>query len=94
MNKTFKSMLIAALISLMTGAASGEDMQSQSELYKDFGGKPGLVKVVDDFMIGLLAEPKTKPSFVNADQKHIKEMLVDQFCELLDLLREQLTLMF
>ena len=34
-------------------------------------------------MIGLLAEPKTKPSFINADQKRVKDMLVDQFCELL-----------
>lgn len=55
----------------------------KSGLMDDFGGKPGLVKIVDDFMIGLLAEPKTKESFVNSDQKHIKAMLVDQFCELM-----------
>ena len=49
----------------------------------DFGGKPGLVKVVDDLMINLLAEPKTKESFINTDQKRIKTMLVDQFCEVM-----------
>ncbi len=54
-----------------------------SELMTDFGGKSGLVKVVDDFMINLLAEPKTKESFINTDQKRIKEMLVEQFCDVL-----------
>ncbi len=56
---------------------------SKADLTPDFGGKPGLVKIVDDFMLGLLAESKTKASFINADQKHIKEMLVEQFCDAL-----------
>ncbi|MES2527724.1 MAG: group 1 truncated hemoglobin [Bdellovibrionota bacterium] len=48
--------------------------------FEDFGGKEGLVKVVDDTMINLLADSKTKPFFEKADQTRIKEKLVEQFC--------------
>lgn len=71
-------------ITFILVAQLGLTEESKSEMMNDFGGKSGLIKVVDDFMIGLLAEPKTKESFVNTDQKHIKEQLVEQFCELMD----------
>lgn len=48
--------------------------------YEDFGKKEGLVRVVDDLMINLLADAKTKPFFEKADQARIKEKLVEQFC--------------
>ena len=48
--------------------------------FEAFGGKPGLVKVVDDTMINLLADKVTKPFFEKADQVRIKEKLVEQFC--------------
>ncbi len=48
--------------------------------FQDFGEKAGLVRVVDDTMINLLADPRTKPFFEKADQVRIKEKLVEQFC--------------
>ncbi len=48
--------------------------------FNAFGGKEGLVKVVDDTMINLLSDKRTQPFFEKADQKHIKEKLVEQFC--------------
>lgn len=48
--------------------------------YEDFGSKEGLMKVVDDTMINLLADARTKPFFEKADQTRIKEKLVEQFC--------------
>lgn len=48
--------------------------------YNDFGEKAGLNKVVDDLMINLLANEKTRPFFEKADQVRIKEKLVEQFC--------------
>ncbi len=48
--------------------------------FEDFGSKEGLVKVVDDTMINLLADARTKPFFEKADQTRIKEKLVEQFC--------------
>ena len=76
-------LLIAVLAALTFTSTFAVAEEATSGLMADFGGKPGLVKVVDDLMINLLAEPKTKESFINTDQKRIKSMLVDQFCEVL-----------
>ncbi len=49
-------------------------------LYKAFGEKAGLVRLVDDFMVRLLADPRTEPHFKPANQERVKTQLVDQFC--------------
>ena len=53
---------------------------ANSALFQTFGGKAGLVKLMDDFMIRLLADPRTAPHFKTANQQRVKEQLVDQFC--------------
>lgn len=53
---------------------------NNSALFQSFGSKPGLVKLMDDFMVRLLADPRTGPHFKPANQQRIKEQLVDQFC--------------
>lgn len=58
-------------------------MTSSSALFDSFGGKAGLVKLMDTFMVGLLADPRTGPHFKPANQQRIKEQLVDQFCMVL-----------
>ena len=50
----------------------------------EFGGKPGLVALMNDFMDNLMADTRTRPYFVDADREHIKIELVDQFCVILD----------
>lgn len=50
----------------------------------DFGGRTGLVPLVNDFMAIMMADPRTQPFFENADREHIKAELVDQFCVILD----------
>lgn len=57
---------------------------SLKPVFDDFGGKPGLVAIMNDFMDNLVADPRTKPFFANADREHIKAELVDQFCVILD----------
>ncbi len=52
-------------------------------VYKQFGEMPGLVALMDDFMIDLVADPRTRPFFADSDQKHVKAELVDQFCVIL-----------
>ncbi len=49
-------------------------------LFQTFGAKPGLVKLMDDFMVRLLADPRTGPHFKPANPQQLKEQLVDQFC--------------
>lgn len=57
---------------------------SLKETFDAFGGKPGLVAIMDDFMINLLADDRMRPFFQDADRDHIKKELVDQFCVILD----------
>lgn len=62
----------------------GNTPMEDTETFQAFGGKEGLVKIMDDFMIGLVADPRTKPFFDNNKQTFIKAMLVEQMCELMN----------
>ncbi len=53
-------------------------------LFQQFGAKPGLVRIMDDFMVGLLADPRTASFFKDADQVRVKDKLVEQICEILN----------
>lgn len=57
---------------------------SGADLFEDFGGKAGLVAIMDDFMVNLLADPRTRTFFENSDQVRVKAQLVDQFCQILN----------
>ncbi|HEY0820296.1 MAG TPA: group 1 truncated hemoglobin [Rhizobacter sp.] len=59
-----------------TGAARADD-----SLYRQLGGQPGLVKLMDDFMLRLLADKRMNPFFKDVDHQHVKAQLVAQFCE-------------
>ena len=50
-------------------------------LYQQLGGQSGLVMLIDDLMARLLADPRMQPFFKDVDQRHVKEQLVTQFCE-------------
>lgn len=62
----------------------GNTPMEGTDTFQAFGGKEGLVKIMDDFMIGLVADPRTKPFFDNNKQAFIKAMLVEQMCELMN----------
>ena len=62
-------------------ACSAAFAQTNDALYQQLGGQRGLVVLMDDFMVRLLAHPRMNPFFKDTDQKHIKEELVAQFCE-------------
>ena len=98
MNLKIKALLIAIfagttlLLTIPTFAAEamehsanlGNTPMEGTETFIAFGGKEGLVKIMDDFMIGLVADPRTKPFFDNNKQAFIKAMLVEQMCELMN----------
>ena len=67
-----------------TSPALGTTVLSETDTFKDFGGKEGLVRIMDDFMINLVNDPVTKPFFDNEKQAFIKAMLVEQMCEILN----------
>lgn len=80
-----KNLLLTIL--LMAGLLCGGSARAQSAAdggtFQAFGAKPGLVSLMDDFMVRLLADPRTAPFFEKANQAHVKEQLVEQFCEVL-----------
>jgi hemoglobin len=81
MNKTLLSLLLAAA-SLLSANAFAQAAPQNDQLYKAFGEKAGLVTLMDDFMIRLLADPRTGPHFKPSNQQRVKEQLVDQLCQL------------
>jgi hemoglobin len=81
MKKTFIACAIAAS-GFFAGASMAQTAAADDHLYKAFGEKAGLVSLMDDFMIRLVADPRTGPHFKPANQQRIKEQLVDQFCAL------------
>ena len=57
---------------------------SLKPVFAEFGGKAGLVSLVNDFMDNLMADPITHPFFAPVDREQVKKGLVDQFCDILD----------
>jgi hemoglobin len=56
---------------------------SLQPVYRQFGEEAGLVSLMDLFMTKLVADPRTKRFFENADQVAVKKHLVEQFCVIL-----------
>jgi hemoglobin len=81
MKKTLISLVLAASGLLMAGASFAQTAPND-QLYKAFGEKAGLVSLMDDFMVRLLADPRTGPHFKPSNQQRVKEQLVDQLCSL------------
>jgi hemoglobin len=81
MNKTLISLVLAAA-SLLSATAFAQATPQNDQLYKAFGEKAGLVTLMDDFMVRLLADPRTGPHFKPSNQQRVKEQLVDQLCQL------------
>ncbi|MGP1666370.1 MAG: group I truncated hemoglobin [Rhodanobacter sp.] len=65
-------------------AASAPRDPALKPVFDQFGGKPGLVILMNDFMDNLMADARTQPYFAGTDHEHIKAELVDQFCVILD----------
>ncbi|MDO9359170.1 MAG: group 1 truncated hemoglobin [Polaromonas sp.] len=82
MKKALFSFALAAASLLASGASFAQAAPQNDQLYKAFGEKPGLVTLMDDFMVRLLADPRTGPHFKPANQERVKEQLVDQLCQL------------
>jgi hemoglobin len=74
----------AALAALALASFASVNAYADDSLYKTFGEKAGLTKIVDDMYDNVLADPRTAPYFENAPVKRIKPLLVEQFCVALD----------
>ena len=83
MKKFIATFALATSTVLIAGAAFAQTPAAKDDqLYKAFGEKPGLVALMDDFMVRLLADARTGPHFAPSNQQRVKEQLVDQLCAL------------
>ena len=62
-----KTILIASMLLGLATSASAQTMNSSSALYQAFGEKAGLVKLMDDFVPRLQADPRLAESFKKAN---------------------------
>lgn len=53
---------------------------TDDQLFKELGGKPGLVKLMEDFVPRLYADPRIGSFFKETKPKFLKDQLADQFC--------------
>lgn len=90
MTKNLLSPLLAAL--LMVGAAAPLVVQAQTSvasmataqdasLYMALGETAGITKLTDDFVNRLKVDARLAPAFKDANAKHLKLMLMQQFCK-------------
>ena len=77
-----KKILFSLIALLIAGTSFAQTAPQSDQLYKAFGEKAGLVTLMDDFMVRLLADPRTGPHFKPSNQQRVKEQLVDQLCAL------------
>lgn len=74
--------LLWACIAALTLPAFAQSAAIRDDsLYKAFGEKPGLEKLMDDFVNRMLADARLKPFFKDVKPAHLKEELVTQICE-------------
>ncbi|MEW6706680.1 MAG: group 1 truncated hemoglobin [Pseudomonadota bacterium] len=73
--------LALALAALVPAASAQAQAAADDSLYLALGSRPGLVRLMDDFMVRLLADPRMRPFFKDVNQVHVKAQLVDQFCQ-------------
>ncbi len=83
-----KKTLIATALTLaavFTGSVQAQSMaaiaDSSPALYQAFGEKAGLVKLMDDFVPRLQADPRLAEAFKKANVANLKSQLVEQFCQ-------------
>ena len=74
------SMAVASVLTCFATTASAQTMTSSPALYQAFGEKAGLVKLMDDFVPRLQADPRLAEAFKNANVANLKAKLVDQIC--------------
>jgi hemoglobin len=79
-SRFFRGLLLSA--ALFAGVTHAQTAPATDDtLYQQLGAQPGLVKLMDDFMARLLADPRMNPFFKDVDHQHVKQELVTQFCE-------------
>ena len=81
MQSLFKKILPAASLCMaLLSPLSAGAQTTDSSLFQHLGQKPGVERLMNDFVERLAADPRTAPFFAKANLQHLKEQLTDQIC--------------
>ena len=61
-------------------ASSAPTAPADDTLFRSLGSRPGIDRIVGDFVPRLVADPRTSEFFKKTNQDHLKLMLAQQFC--------------
>ena len=76
-----RSLAVAACAALaLAGAHAQSAPAADDALFRALGERPGIDRIVDDFVPRLVADPRMSEFFKKTDQAHLKQMLAEQFC--------------
>jgi hemoglobin len=78
------SQVAAAFLSLLLLTASpiGVAQTAPDTVYQGLGGKDGIRKIVNTFLLIVVEDARIRSTFNDADRKNLADKLVEQFCEL------------
>ena len=65
-------------------AATAPVISTEGKLFAAFGGREGLVRIVDDLFVNVDADPRINTFFEPAKREQTKAHLVEQFCVILN----------
>ena len=73
---------LAAPAFAQTAAAPSATTAAPTSLYQALGEKPGITRLVDDFVNRVVKDPRIGGHFKDTKPAALKESLTDQFCQL------------
>lgn len=73
---------LAAPALAQTAAAPAATTAAPAGLYQALGEKPGITRLVDDFVNRVVKDPRIGGHFKDTKPAALKESLTDQFCQL------------
>jgi len=82
-----RSRLIACSLAIALGLAAGLALppgtaRADDSLYRAFGGRDGIDRIVGDAIALWLVNPRVKDDFDNINLERLRVRIVDQLCEL------------
>lgn len=77
-------LLASASVRAETPPPDAPVIATDDHLFKAFGGHDGLVRITDDLFVNIAADPRINGFFEAKKIPHIKAMLVEQFCQILN----------
>lgn len=77
---TLRKLLVVA--AFIVAGFYGQSAVADDSLYRAFGGRDNLAKIVDDATDRWVADERIKDTFDNINLVRFKNLLVDQLCEL------------